>query len=876
MTWARIKATGRGRLKARLSIEGIGYEFVTHSDMVTTAADGRERVYGLSIDGVKLTQRADLIGAKIDAMGAQFRVTDYGGKATLAFAGMPTLSTWMTADTTAAATSGIVLSSTSWPTSGRIWIDSEVIEYSSRLGDNEFNGFTRGVWDTLAQSHYAPDGAFLRYPEVSNGPTVLSGKRVRLFVYGEGDSPTGDGTQAWLGMMASDPRMDGPAWTILVDPISRVLEQEVGGDLGDPVTPRGVYLPGGLSLQLRRVPYSSGATTALPEPGLVPDSNGALIELAPAFFETQQDFLAALQTQIDAAISGWAGIVSISALPDERTGAYRFEVQTGTSQDGVRIQQGSTWFGCEPSFDGLMQNAGAEHDSRNGVNAMGASTTYFAFPKIDLSGAGAVPRGVFNRSRNLGGMTPFRRVYLGGTTSVSNLSVALVKWVKPDGEVDSEHTISALSTSDRYIELAGGDIRGDETVAYTPDLLPEIRLGREYSAYPSTGVYNLLKTIEEDCPDFLNTGAMPMLQAGDWDSAAVLAAYDGASALATGRKYSTLKSVKLIDFVAPDLQLAGLHLAIDSSGKLTVKRTRLGSATELTTFSITASNLITDEGLPVFERGAVGQYAELVLRDGYDPIEDKTTLMPVRVRDVAAYGRNPMARSIVIEPKSAPLFGRVANEDVVELASRILGVFGGPYSYVTVVVPLTAFDVVIGDAVSITTTHMPSSDGTRGVTDLVGIVTARSVDLYGARIELTALVSNARIAGYAPSCVVSTQTNTGGDKWAITIDTALFTSGDTVDRHFVEEDRVQVYRYDSATAGTVQGIVTGVNTSSNIVNVNFDAAWTPGADEWVLTHDDSDVATATSNQRRYAIQASSIGIIDWDPDPDTAARVFAP
>ena len=95
MTFARVYGTGSGALRFRLSIEGWPYEFVTSSSMEATAADGRVRVVGLSVEGAKISQRADLVRSTLEAQGMSVKIADVAIKATLAFSLQPAYTTWL-------------------------------------------------------------------------------------------------------------------------------------------------------------------------------------------------------------------------------------------------------------------------------------------------------------------------------------------------------------------------------------------------------------------------------------------------------------------------------------------------------------------------------------------------------------------------------------------------------------------------------------------------------------------------------------------------------------------------------------------------------------------------------------------------------------
>jgi hypothetical protein len=877
VTWIRTVATGSGKLRFRASIEGIDTDAVTAAAMERDAggSDGRARRTGLSVKGVKLSQRADLVRATVEAKGITLVLADVDGIWTDVFNTQPTATTWLEVASAAGDEDIFVKSTASFPSSGTIWIDSEAITYTSKVA-TEFNGCTRGVFDTLAQAHYIPDGAFLRAPAVTNQPILWTGRRVRLYVYGAGDSATGDGTQIWLGVLTGEPRMHGASWTLSVDPISTILDQEVGADLSEAVQPRGIFLPAPVRWRIARREYSSGSITYLPDQPTSASDSTTIIGIGPDHWETIDDFVDDVNAQIVAATGSFTATVRCVAGGDQ---GYYFTVTNGASPEGISIFSHERP-GCEPFFSGISSSTTNYTDT---IPAASASTTYYVMPQPDVAmpGAGLVPRGIFNR-RSVGSTgIPYSRVYLGGAVAVTDdITSVMVNWQGDTASGDYEYIVTDINTAGRYIDIGSENppTSPPPTRFYTPNSLPTIRLGRNYDAYPGTGTYSLLKSIEDDNPTQLNTGAVPSFRSGDWDSADWLLSYAGVSAMGSQRRYSSLKPVKLIDFVAPDLQLAGRYLSFDSSGKLVIKPLRIASPTESATYQITRANLLTDDGFPTYERGAVGQFNTLLIHDGYSPSTDEYTLPPIKVRDVAAYGQSPMARVIKIEPKSGQLYPYVPIEEAVALASQVLGIYGGPYAYIQCAVPLTALsgsNTTIGSTVSLTTEQLPAATGVRGVSALTCLVVARDIDLYAARVELTLLASLARISGYAFGAKITAQTNTSGSTWDITVSSDYFGGSDTAEDHLEVDDHLMIYRFDSATAGTVETTVQAV--SGNVITVLADSAWTPGSDEWAIVNTDADNVDfyATENQRRYCYVAASDGDIDFDSGTEPG-RQFAP
>ena len=907
MTFARVYGTGSGALRFRLSIEGWPYEFVTNADMVTTTADGRQRIVGLSVEGMKISQRADLVRSTVEAQGVSVKLVDVGQGATAAFALAPEDTTWLAANATTTDTDIQVLSTAGFAAAGYIHVNTECIQYTG-LGASpaRFTGCTRGRWDTLAQAHYIPNAGLLRYPQITSTPAVMEGRRARIFAYGSGDSDTGDGTQIFLGVISGEPRMSGPTWSISIDPISRILAQELGADLGDSVTPRGIYysstVGGAWRLMIGRSSSGSGAVLTY--------FNTALISFPTAtesFWETQQDFINSVNAQLTTATAGWNA--TIQCKPG-RDGGYYFEISQNTPVDSIGMMIETPR--CDLAFvtnEFSTTEDGPPATAAERVDHFNTNTDYYWFPSTGgaelaskLPGAGLVPRGHFrstpvgtaglgSEAAALAATYPATRVYLGGAVALtSNTTAVLIDWEDPGGaSVSRAYAADVVDTAARSVDLGRtfSEYRLIDEHDFTPTNLPRIRLGRSYSSFVDGvgNLANLLESLSTDSGTQVNTGAQPVIRTtggpviapGDIDQAAWDAAMLSAeTSIIANRSYQSFAAVSLEELIAPELQLAGHFLAFDEFGRLIPKRLRLATGTEVGIYQITKANLLTDDGFPRYEKGAVGKYSTLVVRDGYDAVEDEYTLPSIIVRDVSAFGQTPNSRTITIEPKSR-YFGRgsLALEDVVRVAANVLGIFGGPYAHVTLSVPLTGvFFTALGSTVSVTTRHLPSVTGVRGVTDLLGLVIAREIDLYGARIELTLLVSTSRIVGYAPAARITSQTNTSGNTWSVVLSSAWFANGETAADHFLAGENVRVFRYDSTSAGEIAATVT--SSSGNTVVISVSSTWTPSTDSWVLGFDKSTADPAGSRQLNYGYVAASDGRYSDSASNTYPASEFAP
>lgn len=855
MTVANLTSRGSGSLAFRISIEGFPVEFVSSARLVGTGSDGRERALGLSMKNVKIKQEADLPRATLKSGSVTFTIADIGGRATAAFDTSPTATTWLDSDLTASATTATVKSTELFAVSGVFYLDSEVISYTGKTGTT-FTGCTRGRYDTLAAAHYAADGGYKRYPEITDEPTVLEGRRVRLYVYTAEDSGSGDGEQVWLGVVRGEPRMEGPKWSFFCDPISAILDGEIGADLADPARPRGIYLPTSTNAHFVMYLERNDANGTIPI-----FASSTVIEVA-GFFETQDDFIERVNLLIAEKTSAWN--TKVFCVRDARS--YHFEIQTTATIEGVNLRTESA--PCEPRFGNRTITENTQGLGQN-VNELEAVKRYYVWPvEYPMPGAGEVPRGAFGQRADVvledGTVVSEHVIYIDGAVAVpSNVTAATVTWSSDTGSVDREYIVESVDTSNRSLTLFRSSPNpppgaADEYV-YTKFNLPSIRMGRSYndltvgSASTGKGTYDLMASLEANAPDQVNTGGQPMIQGDDWNAVEWFQAYDTVAPVAGNRQYTSLKPGKLIEYIAPDLQLHGHYLAFDSAGRLTIKRLQLSAPNASATYQITKSNLITSKGMPTFERGAIGIFNTVIIRNGYSAKEDDYTLPPFVVRDVASYGRSPATRAITIEPKSE-LYGTFINgemspDDGVRIAQGVLGIYGNPYGYVTCTVPLTALTLTtLGSTVSISSDQLPNGMGTRGTTDAVGIVTARDINFLEGTISLTLLVSRARIGGYAPCAKIDSQSGSG-TTWTITLASVYFLDGDLAANHFEADDRVAVLRYDSETPGIIEGTVTGA--TSNNVSVTFDSAWTPSTDEWILTAADANNNTLSDGQTRY-------------------------
>lgn len=813
MTWARLKASGSGSLSWRVEIEGWPYCLVSHADMVQTESDGRQWVLGLISTDFTFSEELDPVTATVKAGAIRVGFADPKVGAQV-FAQKPDATTWLDTDFNSGAATATVKSTSAFATSGKIYLDTETMSYTAvSTAGTVFQGLTRGVWSSLAQDHYTADGSRLRYPEVTDRPVVLEGRRVRFYAYGPGQSRTGNGTLVWKGIASTDASFNGIEWSFIVDALYSVFDQDVGADLEDPSPIRGIYYPATAPLV---VFFSEG--TGATYPGTT--ANRGAIALA-GFWETQADFMSALQTALDAELLAQAfNQADVWVIPDGDSWALEWLTDSGTAR-WMRFQAISAVDFFEPNdaFETLSP------DER-----LGGSFTVTGGRAVRLRQAerrlGTVPRatfGYFERSLSFSRFYadsqktgvdvdtyPPWRVYLGGGGEVTTDTTSVViEWesnghtlggaaaITPESPVTV--AVDSVSAADRSITTVRPPhpASAGEAVWYaaTGGNSPQIRQGRGVA---TGNLRTFLDALTTATATYVNTGAVPRIVTGDFDtSGSDIDAASDANPITRLRNYTLFAPASLREIVQQECLLLGVYPALTSAGSVTFKRLRLPGPGEVGT-ALTAANILSDDQILGWERQAFGIFNTVRLRTGYNPIEDEHQGDTYVVRDVASFGRSPKSRSITIEPKSVGTVVPLDYRDVIHLAGRLLGTFGGEYQIASLDVPMTLFDVYLGDVVDLTWSRIPDSDGTLGVTSKIGIVLGREWTPREARGRLTVLLTDQRVGGYVPASKINTVTDgTDGTIGPFTVDlsSTYFPTGTSADDLWAASDLIRIYRY---------------------------------------------------------------------------------
>lgn len=894
MSWARTIVTGSGTLNFRIQIEGFPYEPVTDRAMEGASTDGRVRYAGLSSEGITIKERCDLVRAKWEPQGFRVTLVDRKRQWTEAFR-QPTKVTWLNGVLTAAATSATVMATVGFATSDKLYLDTEVMACAAiGTAGTTFTGLSRGVWQTLPQSHYVANGERLRYPELTNWPRVREGKRATLWAYGAGDnlastSPTA-GVKIWTGVVSAEPTFDGLNWSFSLDPITRKWDADIGGDLEDPLDIRGIYYPAVAPLTIEVSEHSSiyfGSTSV----------NKTRFQVA-GFWETQEAFCEALTTTLLNRTTAHSIAQIVSAVPVGGSWALEFEsaavsplaifakAESATDQIlGERPIDLTT--GEILTDDKVLASRRYRYvQSPNGGSFPRA--TIGSYDPAELTG-GAYRVSAADRIGIDPATNPATRVYCGGAVAISaTVASAQIEW-ESNGHSELGLAepftagVDAVSTTNRYIDLDSvRPLRSEAGVtshyAALGSGIVSMRLGLNY------GVGHLgdfITALTGSVAVGLNTGSTPDIRPTDFTAIAStdIPAAASTNPLANNRTYSIFAPVSFADLLEQECRLLGVFPAYASDGTVTFHRLRLPAASEVESATITEADIITGKGeWFTWEVAPLGMFNTVELSTGYDPVEDEYRGTMHRTRDVEAYGRNPDGRTLEIKPKSIDRREGFSQHDVVRQASKILGVFGAPYCYLTIKVKLSRFSTLVGDVVRITWNKIPASDGTLGVTNKIALVVGREWEFGRAHGKLTLLMTDANIAGYVPASKLSAIAGTSGGTgpFSANTDATYFPGSVQAADLWAAGDLIRLHRYDgTGTAGNVTGTIS--SAVGNALVFSTDSGWShaAGIGSWAIGGQVSTAITA-DGQKVYAYIANADATLDWSGDTGNPAQTFGP
>lgn len=893
MSLAQVIATGVGRmLRARLEIEGWGVQPVTHREQEQTLGDGRKRLHGLRTDGITIAAKLDLAEGSLDSEGFTAKIVDtaYAAELVAGFRRRPSLKTFLSANLTKSATTATVFSTTGWPSSGVLHIGTEAILYTGTTATT-FTGLTRGAWGSIAQAHYTADGDALSYPHVTDEPITLEGRRVTLYLYGEGDDPTAAGTPRWRGVAATSASIRGREITFHVDPPTAILKQQLGGDTVAPLPITGIYYPW-------NAPFFLGLTklTSATQGNPVSPTDRAKVLLTGRYAD-QAAFCSALTAAIASAIAAWTWGTGASITAQPIAGGFQLVYVTGTGTVYyVQVDELSGVTDRGTSIEGLLERpvSGDWYQGASAQVTVSPSNTY-TFDFI-----APVPRATFGnetghqqleRARPAtytvpddAATYPSLRVYVGGLTPLST-----DLFVGVQGE-ESYHGVSAVNTSARYVDLDPAVFTASGPRSTSPILGPLslLRIGRKFT---TGNIGDLLQWLWANSPDLCNAGVCPLVTISDIAITGDQVRAATQVPVTESRLFAVFgQPVSLGDLIESHLAAAGMHLSIETTGTITARAVRLAASTELGVAHLTGTSAQAgpDVGgpIPILEQSGWGHFSDVRISTGYSPIEDEFLGPTVHERNVQATAPLRTARSRIVEMRSIaeryrwlmpPPDGtlvEVSPEEAARIAQPWLGLLGDAYDLVTLVVNAKAFDVRLGDAVKITHPMLAASDGTIGVVGLVGLVVGFDWEVATLKGALTVLSHARNVAGYAPGFRVSSYAAVSGNTWDLTLVVSEYTD-ETLADWLAAGMAIEVVERDATTATVLGGSIDSV--AGAVVRVTFTGAWTPGGGtgEWDLELTASTNVASTSAEARFVYIAYSSLIIEHT-DANTQAREIGP
>ncbi|MEM9067092.1 MAG: hypothetical protein AAGE52_01260 [Myxococcota bacterium] len=855
----------------RLEIEGLGIQPVSSPALEQTLADGRVRVDGLLRTGLQREEATDIARGTLESSGMTAFVVDRrdntGSIFTRWFAQRPLVRTWLTTDVpaTGAATVGVV-SSAGIAIGSVVHIDTEALLVDTVPDDFSFTVTSsgRGHWGTIRQQHYAGDDENAN-PIVSvERPLSIEGRRAYLYRYilGE-DDLSGFGTAVFTGILTKDARLeaDGAVWSLLIDPLTELLNQDLGADLSEPTSIRGVFYPstrpGRFTLARSTTPDITGVT-----------SDREFFE-ATGFFESQESFTAYLNAPtasgglaLSTRLNAWAGITDAEAFV-ANTGHWG--IRWSGTDFIVQVPEGSA--SALPLIDGTIQVPDDPSALPLGVKAIvsgGGGATQ----------QGKVPRGIFGAAAlgpvGTGALSPLN-LYLGGLVRPSAGDSIAIRW--PD---DTEALYEAVSADadEGFAQVRSASVPAERGMF--PGQLPEIRVFRTYVT--SGSLNDFRSALLANAPVLANRGGSPFVTSFDFDVWEFeLARAAGGRSFLLSRQYIATESIKLAEFLEEEFKLAGVYPILNLAGQIDVRQLQLPTSTSIASLTIDDSVLTPDDP-PRWERNAFGSISVGVLKTGYEPIQDRHMGTTYVVRDRIALGMRKAPRELEIKPKSTELVA-VDQAQAVEIFSRALGIFGRPYVMVTCsVIPSIMYEATLGTIVKFSNASLPNVlTGRRGLgteNAAAGLIVGRSWSFEGEeRGTLKILISDQSIAGYAASCSVRSNALVSGTEYDLTVDfmdplnvASIAPAGAVLSDFYAVGDFLEILEFNTATTTPVQGTVTAIDDDTGVIRVDFDSAPVFTGNQYLRF---ADANNASQSQQRYAYYADSFSELPF------GAKVFS-
>lgn len=896
----------------RLVIEGLGIEAVTDPAMERLSPDiSRRRVKGLLRDGLKLSEQCDIARGEIEASSMTVAIVDRQDDQVWCqwLAQQPLRWTWLTVDLDDSDDTVTVSSTEGIGTNDVIHIGTESMLVAGVASATELDVTGgRAWWQTIAQYHYTTDGEELVTPKVTvTRPTTLEGRRAYLYRYVDGDSLQGDGSLIWRGICSTDARLedDGATWTITVDPITTLLKQPIASDLEEPTTIRGIYYP---QSQFFRFSFLESANPTTFEPS---SGRTAIIRMY-GFWETQDQWCADIALAIAQASStsgaGTTGVVSGT------TGVVDVEIAFTTTRTtetiAVEVQETGHW--------GVRWVPDSVSPRLLSISAFGAGGAGASFaiegtilelsgdPTADpaaphpwvivagnggTTGQGLVPRAVAGGSGiGGGGGLPFSALRMYPAIDLTSVALAIgaiedvaaqIEWTDGGTPASGGFPVRAADADEGWIQLQSLDVR-----FMFPGQLPRISLRRYLGQGTIATMRDALVAL---APRLANAGGSPFITTEDlasWTAVADRAA-GGRTHLAS-RLYVVGGEVDLDEMVAHECRLFGVFPRLDADGKIGLGYLELPTSTALLAGTLDDGDVLVSDQPPTWERnGTDGSINVVEVKSGYSIVTEDHEGTPIIVRDVTALSTRKATRKLEIAPLSLDPSGFAWGVTAaVDVARRVLSIFGRPYSIVRLSVSAEWLTIALcGTVFGLRSPRIPNVlTGSRGVgqgTDpaAVGLVIGRDWDLTTETGVLTLIVSEAQTAGYAPSVFVSSSTVVSGNQYDLVVTfndpsgASAVPAGAELSDFYTVGDVLSLLIWDATTQSAQGCVINAIDDGGLELRVTFGAPPTLTGTRYLAfaLYD----AAITSSQRRFAFFADASRLLDDGIGGFDSAREYA-
>lgn len=910
MSIASLKAHGSGALRYALVIEGWPHIFVTDPALTLSSSKGdRTVIAGLLYEGLRFSERAIPRDGKYEGSAITFKFRPLSTKptssgrtdpisASFSRRGTPVAAIDTGATLSESATTIVLQGSSTLSNSTYYYIGTETIKTAT------FPTIARAQFGSFAQIHTTTYIDSSRDVAVYDYPTTMDGRRVTLYLFEKGDSVNSlaSGNVIWRGIVAMPPKRDsdGGTWSLYCNHISHAWRQSLVAQEVD-VRIVGLYHH---ELAPVRVAIAYGSDRVA---SYVGGFHRSPAELCTAVNEKLLDALSDLS--IATSVIEW-----MQLQYNGDVGQYSLVFATGASPPSTLFPiVGSVLIGANERPATYLASTGdpvlyTELAANKvyvsplglpvGADAINGGSNTVLLPSLESALAPAsgllgpnslayIPDSEQPADDDAIHGFPANRIYIDhdlSAISASNyISISADEVVFPAdasrsrmarrGGVFRVDTTDEDADGNKYIEVTAlqqnagvglsiGQFRG----FLTGDT--EIRILVDYSSTASF-TYTVVDFLDAvtDKRIYSNDGITPFLTPDDFDTSQLSGNFPYE---AIHRTFQFVEPVTIEDVVAHELLLTGHMLYTTTAGKLGVRPIPVFTDVHVTTKTVTGTKIITPAdgygSWPGYQLHPQGIVSTVHIKTGYEPSEDEWNGRSFEVRDPDLIARHKKrgVGNVEVAPRSNPSLGTdMEIQTAQQVAGVLLGFMGREYAAVTVEVPFTAFDYLLGDIVTLTSPHVPNAaDGTVGLTGKRAVVMKREwnldpkVEEWGT-LEFWILLDAP--VGYAPNAVITAQTNTSGNTWAITcsvandINVRLSTAGDGLClQHFADGDYVRVIERNQDPINQVQGRISGTpNASAGTCTVVFDATWTPGAGTWVLGFRVDNGSTAQTGQRSY-------------------------